>query len=1203
MCTSLDAAIGYLDINKHGSILPYIQISSPFGRPLKFLVDTGASSSFIDPKFVHPDDVTRTQPITIATILNKHNIDKKVTLPKFVEFKQPGEIQFLVFRFHGYFDGLLGLDALTAIGAKIDLAKQTLVTGNTNIPIYFKPNFMSGKYIVPPKSKIVARLPVDIKNGDIYIKPLSIKHMLIIPEGIYKAKDWYSLIEVTNQADYDQNFILEQPLKVTPFSSKQFIEANNFNVQYDNSDITSTRIPDDITKLIRTSHLNTEERKHITKLCREYDDIFLKEGQKLSFTNVIKHTIPTDNDLPIYTKSYRYPFIHKQEVQRQIKDMLEQGIIRPSYSPWSSPVWIVPKKMDASGKQKWRLVIDYRRLNEKTVTDRYPLPNINEILDKLGRCMYFSTLDLASGYHQIEMNPSDIKKTAFTVEGGHFEYVRMPFGLKNAPSTFQRVMDNVLKEYQGKICLVYLDDIIIFSTSLQEHLENTKKVFQRLRESNLKVQIDKSEFLHKEIAFLGHIVTTEGVKPNPDKVKAIREFPIPRSRKEIKSFLGLLGYYRKFIKDFAKLTKPMTECLKKDKKIVLDDRYIQTFNICKELLINDPILQYPDFSKPFNLTTDASNYAIGAILSQGPIGSDKPVCYASRTLTDSEVNYSTIEKELLAIVWATKYFRPYLFGHKFKIITDHKPLTWLMNLKDPNTKLVRWRLKLEEYDYEITYKKGKSNTNADALSRIRPQEINLNEVDNHSIQGTSGTTIHSATEDLNDGIPISERPLNEFNLQLILENSDRQPSNLLSIIFRNKQRRTIRNPNFSEDNIIDIFKQYTPPNKVTAIFTTDDNIFRTVQNVYSKYFARCKTFKVIRCTELLDDILNEDDQDKTIREYHEKNNHRGINETLAHLKRIYYFPFMKNKICKVLNNCIKCQTLKYNRNPPKLQFQIPENPEKPLDIIHIDIYSINNRKILTIIDKFSKFAAAYTLPARNSLHVIKSLKCFMSLHGIPQKIITDQGAEFLSTIFQDFCKQYDVQLHTTSFQQSSSNAPVERLHSTLTEIYRIIFDKRKTRDHEEILNETLITYNNAVHSATNLTPYELFYGRTYKFKNLNYRNVHEYLDRLHEFQNKLFPEVRNYVEQHVTKNIDKLNKKRETPFTVKEGSIAYRKENRRNKLTPRFSRHKIKRNGRVTVITYRDQKVHKSKLKKKRKFQGTDDANIRTETGDTSTRQ
>ena len=278
-------------------------------------------------------------------------------------------------------------------------------------------------------------------------------------------------------------------------------------------------------------------------------------------------------------------------------------------------------------------------------------------------------------------------------------------------------MNTVLSGLQGLQCFVYLDDIVIHASSIQEHEVKLRNVFDRLRSNNLKLQPDKCEFLRKEVVYLGHTISDAGVRPNPDKIQGIITFPPPKNVKGIKSFLGLVGYYRKFIKDFAKIAKPLTRLLKKNQDFKWSNKEQEAFEKFKEILTNQPLLQYPDFDREFILTTDASNYAIGAVLSQGEIGNDLPVAYASRTLNESELNYSTIEKELLAIVWSVKHFRPYLFGRKFTIITDHKPLTWLFSCKDPSSKLVRWRIKLEEYDYKIIYKKGSLNLNADALSR------------------------------------------------------------------------------------------------------------------------------------------------------------------------------------------------------------------------------------------------------------------------------------------------------------------------------------------------------------------------------------------------------------------------------------------------------------------------------------------------------
>ena len=279
---------------------------------------------------------------------------------------------------------------------------------------------------------------------------------------------------------------------------------------------------------IRSNHLNKQEKYELEKLLKEFHMLFPKDGEILSHVSNIKHKINTTDDIPIYSRQYRYPYAYKKEIDNQVEDLLKKDIIRESYSPWSSPIWIVPKKMDASNKQKYRMVVDYRKLNAKTVDDKFPIPNITEVLDKLGRNVYFTTLDLTSGFHQIEMEKESISKTAFNTDRGHFEFKRMPFGLKNAPATFQRMMNSILKDQINKKCLVYLDDIIVFGTSLQEHIGNLREIFKKLQENNLKIQPDKSEFLMKEVGYLGHIISENGIQPNPDKIVTIKNYPIDR---------------------------------------------------------------------------------------------------------------------------------------------------------------------------------------------------------------------------------------------------------------------------------------------------------------------------------------------------------------------------------------------------------------------------------------------------------------------------------------------------------------------------------------------------------------------------------------------------------------------------------------------------------------------------------------------------
>ncbi|CAF4948538.1 unnamed protein product [Pieris macdunnoughi] len=566
-----------------------------------------------------------------------------------------------------------------------------------------KLHFNEPTYEIPPRSETIVECSVvnpEIKEGLILDEYVSDK--LLLANCIVKVKE-------NNRVNVSIVNVSENPISLNPnmlitLHPIEYHPTSNLEHHFSESAIDRSRR---VIESLRTAHLNEEESKSLFDICAQYSDIFHFSNESLTATDTLQHEINTDTNNPISVKTYRFPEAHKKEVQTQVEKMLHQGIIKPSSSPWSAPIWVVPKKIDASGTQKWRIVIDYRKLNDITIGDTYPIPNITEILDQLGKSKYFTTLDLSSGFHQIKVKSQDTNKTAFSVPQGHYEFTRMPFGLKNAPATFQRLMNNVLAGLQGERCFVYLDDIVVYSYDLKSHIKNLKSVFQKLRSHNLKLQADKCEFLRKEVGYLGHIITEHGVKPDPKKIEAVQKFPIPKCAKDIKSFLGLVSYYRRFIPDFSKTAKLLTKLLKKDTEFEWKFEQQQAFEILKSKLISPPILAYPDFTQPFILTCDASNYAISAILSQGPVGKDRPIAYSSRTLNKAECNYSVTEKECLAIVFGTQTFRPYIYGRRFTIVTDHKPLQWLFNCKDPGSRLVRWRLKLEEFDYEIVHKKEK----------------------------------------------------------------------------------------------------------------------------------------------------------------------------------------------------------------------------------------------------------------------------------------------------------------------------------------------------------------------------------------------------------------------------------------------------------------------------------------------------------------
>lgn len=1111
----------------------------------KFLIDTGSTRSFISPKLAckyFPHNI-KVEHFSVTTSHGTTCHKNVVVVPRLQVFPQEKNFKFHIYDFSPKYDGLIGFDILDNVDAQINCRQRILNLPTSKIPLMIesdvKPSSNSSGNIFPYKIKIqprteqVIKIPVKCSTENGILPYTKIGDTMELPQSLVKIDNNLAITTIINKSERPQILNILEPFVLEPFETpdieQNFIEQNS----EDNRTLIDKFMKENL-KNLRLSHLNQEEYDAIRKLCFEFRDILYCDKLPLSFTNEIKHSIKLTDETPIYTKSYRFPEIHKNEIQDQIDKMLKQNIIQPSNSPWSSPVWVVPKKKDASGKTKWRVVIDYRRLNDKTVNDKYPIPNISEVLDKLGNSNYFTTLDLTSGFHQIEVNPADIPKTAFTVNNGHFEFKRMPFGLKNAPATFQRVMDNVLRGLHNEKCLVYLDDIIIFSSSLQEHIERLREVFSRLRRANLKIQLDKSEFLRNSVPYLGHIITKDGIRPNPEKIHAIKNFPIPKSTKDIKSFLGLLGYYRRFIKDFAKLTKPLTSCLKKGVKIEHNPDFVKSFENCKQVLCNDPVLQYPDFGKEFILTTDASNFALGAVLSQGNVPNDRPVAYASRTLNDTESRYSTIEKELLAIVWACKHFRPYLFGRKFKIYTDHRPLRWLFSLKEPNSKLVRWRLKLEEYDYEICYKKGSLNSNADALSRIKlnaletqsiinnpgdidndvakfldenlDQVLENSDVDENQVQqviseeilnvptsskkiniisniqirppiiDTLNTPHSECNPSLRNSIPILDEMINNKPYQMRITHNPHDKIMVQPSSDGSNKIFEIKIPTFNRNLILKVLKEFVLPGRKIYIYFHTQDLYNVFNEVYIKNFNP-KITNLISCTKLVNTLFDKDEKILVIRNHHEsKTNHRGIVETTNHIQRNYYWQKMRDDISHYINSCEICKRAKYSRIKVDTPLMITETASKPFQILHMDIFQLKGEKYLTLLDKFSKFGQALKIPREDSLEICKALTHFFSCFGVPQKIVMDNATAFKTQNCKDLLNIHNIKIHFTTPNHHDGNSPVERFHSSLLEHYRLL--KQQHPNDTDIMPYILIAYNNSIHSATSFTPFELVYGHT-----------------------------------------------------------------------------------------------------------------------------
>uniref|UniRef100_W8BY62 RNA-directed DNA polymerase n=1 Tax=Ceratitis capitata TaxID=7213 RepID=W8BY62_CERCA len=789
---------------------------------------------------------------------------------------------------------------------------------------------------------------------------------------------------------------------------------------------------------------------------------FANPSRALPFNTRVVAAIKTTTEAPIYSRSYPYPISVAAFVNKEISDLLRDGIIQPSHSSYNSPIHVVTKKgLDNEGNQQLRLVIDFRKLNEKTSSDKYPIPDTSVILANLGKSKIFTTLDLKSGFHQILLAEKDRCKTAFSVNNGKYEFCRLPFGLKNAPSIFQRAIDDILREYVGKICHVYVDDIIIFSPDETSHFEHVDLILKKIGEAGMRVSLQKSKFFKKEVEFLGFVVSAKGISTCRDKIKAIANYQEPKSLRALRSFLGLSGYYRRFIKDYAHISKPLTKYLRgenghvkskhsKHISISFDNDAKQAFQKLKNILSSeDVLLQHPDYSKPFEITTDASSVALGAVLSQG----GKPITMISRTLSKTEEHYATNERELLAIVWAFQKLRHYLYGVKdIYIYTDHQPLTYALSEKNPNSKLKRWTAFIDSYSPRYFYKPGKENIVADALSR-------------QYMHNLSDDTAHSEISS-SDAIKTVKCPVNQFKTQLLLSQSDFN-SKTTKILFKKFLRHTIRFN--SPEYLLQTLRSCINPDGVNGIFCE----FEVLGKIQSLILSNFPGIKFLHTEKLAIDLVNKDDQVEVATTEHNRA-HRSISENYKQITNEYYFPEIKKTLMTISKNCKICLENKYKRHPPRPEIGKTPIPEFPGEILHIDIFSVDKHHFLTCICKFSKFAITLPIQSRSTIDIKNALLILLNKFKKTRILVSDNEKSFQSKTISHMLRDYfKIDQFFVPPLHSKSNGQIERFHSTVTEIARCIKSEQNLTDITELILLATYKYNNTIHSTIEAKPIDI----------------------------------------------------------------------------------------------------------------------------------
>ena len=754
----------------------------------------------------------------------------------------------------------------------------------------------------------------------------------------------------------------------------------------------------------------------IKEVVKEYKDIFSDKSTPTGLSKMCEAIISTGDSPPIRQKPYRLPFSKREKAEECVQQMLEEGIIEPSNSPWASPITLVPKP-DGS----IRFCIDYRKLNAVTVKDSHPIPNIQDVLDGLQGATVFSTLDLKSGYWQMPLHKEDQAKSAFVTQSGCYQFRRLPFGLVNAPSQFQREMNRILSGLIGKICFVYIDDVIVYSKNPEDHPKHLEQVFQRLREHSLQLKQSKCCFGLPKVQLLGHTVSAEGTKPQVEKVEAILQMEPPSDARGVRRFLGMAGYYRRFIPRFSEIACPLTELTKTKQPFLWTPECEEAFQTLKTSLSVAPVLHHPDPKKPFKLFTDASHTAIGAILTQEEDGVDRPLAYLSHKLSGCQLRWATIEKEAYAVIYSLKKFHCYLFGSQFTIFTDHKPLKSLFQAEIKNTKMQRWAIQISEYGAEIKYIEGKNNIHADCLSRC------------------------SAISTKKPYIPPVVCPQDHLTDEITTE------------------------------ELQELQKAEFPEEWAKAESEADDEPF--VIEAGLLYVAHNTSLAAWPSLQLL---LPQQFRQVVIDRAHEELAHAGFAKTCSRICESYTWPGLRRKVRAYLATCQHCATTDPRRQR-KGQHKI-ETPPGALHTWAIDMVGPFKRDqrgrqyLLTMIDCLTGWCEAIPLASKRADLVSETIiNDLVARYGIPSVIRTDNGGEFINATMEKWMNEYGVKHIRTSPYHASGNGFCERLNGHLQKIL-VRLTGGNDRQWSKYLPEALHAYR-IMSGPTGLSPYQALYGK------------------------------------------------------------------------------------------------------------------------------
>lgn len=846
--------------------------------------------------------------------------------------------------------------------------------------------------------------------------------------------------------------------------------------------------------------LNNEQ----TEILNEVINMFpSSEVEGLGKTNLIVHSIDTGSTEPIKQRHYPYSPNMQKLIYVEIDRMLENGVIEESNSAWSSPLVLVKKP------GKVRLCLDSRRLNSVTKKLAYPLPHIEGLLSRLSETRYISSVDLKDAFWQISLDDSSREKTAFVVPGrGLFHFKRMPFGLCNAAQRMSQLMDKVVPSKYRDSIFIYLDDLLIIAPDFETHINLLKICANLLKDAGLTINVSKSKFCMRELRYLGYVVSDGHLQTDSSKVETIADFPPPKSPKQLRRFLGMVGWYRRFIKNFADVSAPLTDCLKKSNKFQLSPEAEISFVKLKKCLTEAPLLANADFSKPFVIQCDASTSGIGSVLTQEDSeGQEHPLYFFSKKLNKAQKSYTITELECLSAVESVKKFRPFIEGHPFKIVTDHASLQWLMGQRDLSGRLARWSLKLQAMDFTIEHRSGKDNIVPDTLSRIYCDSL-----------------------------------MEDFKICPINLSSDEFKSDeYLQLI------QTIKNNN----------------EKLPDLKIEDDVIYKRCQFYDGNPLSESNAWKLWVPQSLTANL---------IRQSHDPPEcaHGGFYKTLMRLRKLYFWPTMSADVKKFTDKCETCISTKPSNSITKPEMGDRLEALRPFELLYIDFMGPYPRTkrgncfIFVVLDSLTRFPIFFPMRSATSKKVIEFLsRDLFPFVGVPREIFSDNGSQFVSKLFQDYLLKMGITHLKSPFYTPQANA-AERVNRSVLSAIRSYVNKHNEWD--EFLPSIATALRSGFHQSLGTSPYFTLFGQHMMTHGQEYEIIRK-LDKICNSEFRVLPsETRlQQIKDFVTEKLNcshERNKKnynlRTRNITFKEGDEIWRKNfilsDAKEGITKKFSR-------------------------------------------------